>query len=366
MASRESIGLVAMTLALFLVVGGVGGFMLLRYADETGFGGRSVETLVSRGQAAANREDFAGALKLFNEAIEADPRSADPYLARAELYLRMSDHPSAHDDYTAAISRGEDSPRALIGRARSREQMDDLPGAIEDYGRLLAVDPEHTGALRGRARLQKRLGNYAAAVTDFERAVAIDPGLNRIDADLAWAHWGAGDYEAALVVYDRTVRTRRAAMHDRFGRGVTLYHLGRLEAAKEDLVRASDSRSSGHVYAAYYLWLTMIELGERQEADRILVEARDVAGDNWPAQIGRFLSGEITEEQLIDQAAAGTWRPASHQLCEAHFYAGALRLIDGDRAAAADHFRRAVATGVNNFYEYFSAMEELRKLEKQP
>ena len=48
--------------------------------------------------------------------------------------------------------------------------------------------------------------------------------------------------------------------------------------------------------------------------------------------------------------------------CEAYFYAGTKRLIDGDKKTAQDYFEKCVATGLKNFSEYDCAAAELKAL----
>ena len=48
--------------------------------------------------------------------------------------------------------------------------------------------------------------------------------------------------------------------------------------------------------------------------------------------------------------------------CEAWYYAGMKRLLDGDKAAAADSFRQCLATGKGTFAEYDFAAAELRAM----
>jgi lipoprotein NlpI len=41
-----------------------------------------------------------------------------------------------------------------------------------------------------------------------------------------------------------------------------------------------------------------------------------------------------------------------------------LRLIDGDEETATDYFRTCVETEIRNYYEYYGAMAELRRMGK--
>ena len=53
------------------------------------------------------------------------------------------------------------------------------------------------------------------------------------------------------------------------------------------------------------------------------------------------------------------------QKCEARFYAGSRRLIDGDMPGAKDLFQKCLATDVKSSTEYESAAAELEALKKK-
>jgi len=77
--------------------------------------------------------------------------------------------------------------------------------------------------------------------------------------------------------------------------------------------------------------------------------------DDWAAQIARFLAGELDEPGFFKAAKTRTKTRKPEQLCEGWFYAGAKRLIDGDKAEAAEYFEKSVGTGEKDYYEYQSA-----------
>ena len=51
-------------------------------------------------------------------------------------------------------------------------------------------------------------------------------------------------------------------------------------------------------------------------------------------------------------------------ICEAWFYAGMKKLLGGDKAAAANYFKKCLATEQKDFTEYLLAEAELKALEK--
>jgi lipoprotein NlpI len=120
-------------------------------------------------------------------------------------------------------------------------------------------------------------------------------------------------------------------------------------------------------YSSFGVWLSSSRLGETESATRELKEYlanRQISNsDDWPSQIGRFLTDQITSQELLTAAQSADTKKDKEQHCEAYFYIGSKRLIAGDKAGAAASFEKCVATGVHGFSEYQTAKVELRLLE---
>ncbi|HEY1661054.1 MAG TPA: hypothetical protein VGI03_01425, partial [Verrucomicrobiae bacterium] len=78
----------------------------------------------------------------------------------------------------------------------------------------------------------------------------------------------------------------------------------------------------------------------------------------------RFLTGQLKERTFL--ATAADWPESSRNgcECEAYFYAGEKRLINGDRSEAEKYFEQCVATGEKEYTEYASAAAELESLKR--
>jgi lipoprotein NlpI len=135
-----------------------------------------------------------------------------------------------------------------------------------------------------------------------------------------------------------------------------------------DLRRACELSHSARDYSYFQIWLVRTKSGERENATAELQAYLDnrepQKGREWPLKIGLFLAGRMTEDDLLKAADDANKRTDVNQHCEAFFYAGSKRLIDGDRIAARDYFKKCLATNVRDYTEFSSAEAELKFLEK--
>jgi lipoprotein NlpI len=364
MAARESVPIIVMTAVFLLLMAGIGAFVLLRQTAPDPLASGRAGGFGAGGTGNPNID----AIERLTAEIAADPHSPDAYLRRGHVYARVNDYYSAIADYTTAIELGAPAEAASHARAMARQAAgDDDDAALTDYDRVLEINPDNASAVLSRGELHRAMGHFENAVADLTRALRLNADLARIAHDLGWAQWGAGDYEGALESFNQAVRGGRQTVHDYFARGVTHYHLDHFDAAEADLEKAVGIPRDGRDYAHLYLWLATTRLGRRAEADRVLRGYADTANEmtvgQWWPHLAAFLLGDLSEADLLAEAARGNWQPATEQMCEAYFYAGSVRLIEGDAATAADYFQRSVDTNVQMFYEYFSAQRELSRLQ---
>jgi len=88
----------------------------------------------------------------------------------------------------------------------------------------------------------------------------------------------------------------------------------------------------------------------------------DGTKDDWGSKVANFLFAKISEAEFLTAAASTDVNIERAKRCQAFFYAGMKRLLDGDKSTAADYFRKCLATEVNDTAHYEFAQSELRAL----
>jgi tetratricopeptide (TPR) repeat protein len=197
-----------------------------------------VETIVASGLLALARHDFAGALRLADEAASRAPTAVDPLAVRVDALVelgRYDEAAAATDEMLArrpnvdSLARGSyllelrgdrDGALALMqdAVAAARPGSSDLAyvlallgdlqlgrgrlaAADGAYGRALATQPGQPQALIGRARVQATRGDLAGAAAILERLTARFPLPDAValHGDVFAAR---GDRDAATQQYD--------------------------------------------------------------------------------------------------------------------------------------------------------------------
>jgi lipoprotein NlpI len=126
------------------------------------------------------------------------------------------------------------------------------------------------------------------------------------------------------------------------------------------------ANSYRQAYPRLRIWIVRSRLGERDAAKTELAEYLNARqpGDDWYSRIGRFVIGGLSEDDFFRAAEFPDAKTDKDQKCEAYFYAGIRRLLDGEKGKARECFEKCLQTGARANLEYSSARSELQALDR--
>jgi tetratricopeptide (TPR) repeat protein len=110
------------------------------------------------------------ALENYGRAIELDPKSADLYVTRGNIWSRAGRLDLAIDDYTRAIELDPKSFYAWTGRGDTWSAKRDYARAIDDYNHALSLNRNSATALASRGRAKLKSGDTAGGNADIAAA----------------------------------------------------------------------------------------------------------------------------------------------------------------------------------------------------
>lgn len=115
-------------------------------------------------------------------------------------------------------------------------------------------------------------------------------------------------------------------------------------------------------YRSFLLWLAYNEQHDSASgpklSDQIDPAAIAVQSD-WTSKVASFLLEKINETDFLAAAASSDKETNRAQCCQAWYYAGMRRLIDGDKISAIDYFEKSANTDKDTVSEFFLARNEL-------
>ena len=243
----------------------------------------------------------------------------------------------------------------------------DFDGAIADYNRAIELDPRYAAAYSNRGNAKQANGDLDGAIADCSRAIELDPKDPMAHKYRGVAKKAKGDLEGAIADYNRAIELDPKYSAAYFHRGIAKQAKGDLKGAIGDINDAIE-RNDQDFYPRLFLWLMRSRLGESDAANKELAvffdKRRNAAPEEWTSKVAGYLLGYVSEADLFAAAKSSDAKKERSLFCEAWFFAGMRKLLGGNKAAAADYFRRCIATAQTNFVEYQLAQSELKALTK--
>ncbi len=135
-----------------------------------------VAAALVRGDDAFEREDYAGSVLAYSDAITLNPSSAEAYNNRGLAHYRLNDLAAALDDYNRALALRPDYANALTNRAIALFDRGEYTAVIADTSRAIELDPSADSAYVFRGNAYMRQGDYARGLADFLKANSIRMG----------------------------------------------------------------------------------------------------------------------------------------------------------------------------------------------
>ena len=252
--------------------------------------------------------------------------------------------------------------RGLVEKANG-----DFDSAIAEFTRAIELDPTYAAAYSNRCNAKQAKGDLDGAIADCNRAIELDPKDALAHKNRGVAKKAKGDLEGAIADYNRAIELDPKYSAAYFHRGIAKEARGNLKGAIDDINGAIE-RNDQDFYPRLFLWLMRSRLGESDAANKELAafldKRRNAMPEEWTSKVAGHLLGNVSEADLIAAAKSSDAKKERGLFCEAWFFAGMKKLLGGDKATAADYFRKCIATGQTNFVEYQVAQSELEALAK--
>ena len=247
-------------------------------------------------------------------------------------------------------------------KGRAFEQEGLFEKAIEEYTQAIIIKPEMVKAYIGRAWSHLSRGNYTKAIRNYGQAIRLKPSSADAYFGRGWAHEKAGDANQAIRDYSEAIRLGKNSSQAYFSRGILQFYRNSTGMAADDFSAVLQQGSKQlRPYALIWMYLSQARSGiDGRESLRTYGANMDLT--TWPGILVSYYLGDVTSDRVLSAAQSPNPKTQRENECVANFFLGQDRLVRGDKAGAADYFRKTIATGVTSYRQYTAAEEELRRL----
>jgi len=230
----------------------------------------------------------------------------------------------------------------------------DYDKAIADYSRAIMLDPRYEDAFVNRGIAHAAKGETDRAISDYTTALLLEPADVAALRARGDAYADKGDFALALQDYDEALRRAPGDTDTYRSRGYLRFYRGEFAEAADDLARVVGA-DPDDPYAPLWAYLATART-DPVKAKAYLDLALQRSSPAWPSPVALLLLGTRTLDAILAIAENASQR------CEAQFYGGEWKLLQGDRPGATAALKAAVETCPKSFIEYKGAQAELKRL----
>lgn len=167
-----------------------------------------LKTTEALGDTLLTRQDYAGALKLYNKVAKAnklkDSEARQILYKRALCYFYLSDYTKAIADLDVFIPENENLPRARILRAFIFREIGELDRQLDDLNAVLDLDPLNVDLLKWRAGLLVELEKNEEAVGELKNIKKFGSD-EEVELYLGLAYYALDYPDSALAQFDEAI-----------------------------------------------------------------------------------------------------------------------------------------------------------------
>lgn len=230
----------------------------------------------------------------------------------AEMAMKAGDYEKAGQLFETVVSSQPENHRAWFFLGEIAARIGDAESAQLFYEHVVSLNPDVAEYRQRLGEHYYRRGMLAPGIEQLERAAGLAPGDNGIACALSGAYVAANEWLSARRTLDKVLAGKGLQAAHYCLHGMTLQHLGELDAALADFKKAVHM-DNGYADA----WLSLADLYRlKEEVDKAVP----------CAQQALVLAPESANVQLV---------------------CGDIELAQGNYVQAGFHFQRAIEIGVD-------------------
>ncbi|HWB62753.1 MAG TPA: tetratricopeptide repeat protein, partial [Chitinophagales bacterium] len=145
------------------------------------------------------------ALADYNKAIELDPRNADFYNNRGNVWRKKKEYEKALADYDKAIELDPTDAKAYGNRGIVWDDKKEYEKALADYNKAIELDPTDAIAYNNRGIVWSNKKEYDKALVDYNKGIELDPtyAIAYNNRGIVWSN--KKEYDKALADYNKAI-----------------------------------------------------------------------------------------------------------------------------------------------------------------
>ena len=260
---------------------------------------KNVNAIGLLGVLTAQKENYILSINLFSQAISINPKYADAFYNRGNVYRETGQFKNAVLDYTQFIELNPDSYLGFYKRGCAFKDSKKFFEAIKDFNSAISINPKFLDAINERGVVYRSLMEFEKSIDSFEHALTIDPKFYGAIFNRGVTYQLSGNFEKALFDYNTVITNNPKNVECLVNRGSIFHELKEFEKALIDYERALLLEPQD-AEALNNRGITLNELGKFDEAVADFTSALLLKPSNTIGLINRAIA--LTKLRRLDEA----------------------------------------------------------------
>lgn len=199
-----------------------------------------------------NERYYYKAIDCYTNAINANKKFTEAYIARGIIYYKLGFYESASNDYTAAIKINSNLYKTYYYRAIIYYEIGKNDKAVNDFSQVINIKSNFYDAYYLRGEIYYKKGLYEKALNDFNKTVSLCS--NCIDAHykIGVIYYIKQWYDKAIIKFSKVIEigknNYKASAY--YSRGTSYYYKGIYDKSISDFTKAIGINPKAYIYIA--------------------------------------------------------------------------------------------------------------------
>ena len=209
----------------------------------------AANTHFDKGRDYLEKKKWDKAIVEFTKAIELNPKSAEAYNKRGNVYVKKGD------------DVGNVVVKKLLGRKVGPKVLEQYDKAIADYDHAITLNPMAAEAYFNRGNVYSRKKQLDKATADYTQAITLNPKFSKAYLRRGLAHAATGGYGKAIVDYDISINLAPKEASAYLNRGDAYREQGNYDQAIADYTQVINLDSKLGFYGSARAWHDIQQTG---------------------------------------------------------------------------------------------------------
>jgi len=326
-------------------------------------GEEKANLLYQRALSEAWLKKYDEAIADLQQAVQILPNHLGAHAMLAETYAAAGKTEEALASYTKAVELFPNNPLVFNNRGMFLQQQGRVTEAITDFTRTLEVDPNYFYAYTNRGFALLQSDNPQAAEADFNASLRLSADQPFVYNLRGQARLAQENVDGAIADQQRVVQLRPQDASSHSDLGFTYFFTEDFAQALASFDKAVQLDAQMRYLDPWRYW-SLVAQDRAEEAKTRFAASLNKEADkrDWIDRLLVYLSGGLSEEDLLKSVDKSSEQVTTGQTCEAHFFIGLREAKEGNAQQAAEHFQKAVDTGANHLSAFRAARRVVKKL----